>query len=179
MKFGPDYYNEVYETYEIPFNPTRARIMAALCKGRTLDLGSGTCQYSEFLPKDLVALDISKKALKKAPQRTFKMCACAERMPFKDEYFDSSFVSELLEHVDDDLVVLGEIKRILKPGGILIVSVPNVRVDPAESESHQREYTPTSLKKAISLFFSEVYFHAYSKSNAIDENRLVVSGVKN
>ena len=46
-------------------------------------------------------------------------------MTFKNNYFDKVILSEVLEHVTNDVEVLLKIKRILKPGGILIITVPN------------------------------------------------------
>ncbi len=45
-------------------------------------------------------------------------------LPFRDDSFDCVIASEILEHLHQDDVALDEIKRILKPGGILAVSVP-------------------------------------------------------
>ncbi len=47
------------------------------------------------------------------------------KLPFKDSYFDKIILTEVLEHVEDDLKVLKEIYRVLKKGGLLIITVPN------------------------------------------------------
>lgn len=46
-------------------------------------------------------------------------------MPFADASFDRIIVSEVLEHVPDDLSVLNELFRLLKPGGRLAATVPS------------------------------------------------------
>jgi predicted SAM-dependent methyltransferase len=48
-----------------------------------------------------------------------------ERLPFVDGAFDRVICTETLEHVDDDAVLARELVRVLKPGGILAVSVPD------------------------------------------------------
>ena len=48
-----------------------------------------------------------------------------ERLPFVDGAFDRVICTETLEHVDDDSVLARELVRVLKPGGILAVSVPD------------------------------------------------------
>jgi SAM-dependent methyltransferase len=45
-------------------------------------------------------------------------------LPFADLSFDRIIAAEILEHVPDDLGVLQELSRVLKPGGILAVTVP-------------------------------------------------------
>lgn len=46
-------------------------------------------------------------------------------IPFDDASFDAVFIIEVLEHVPNPFATLGEIHRVLRPGGTLIVSVPN------------------------------------------------------
>jgi ubiquinone/menaquinone biosynthesis C-methylase UbiE len=48
----------------------------------------------------------------------------ATRLPFSDNSFDKIICSEVLEHIPDYVGVLQEIKRVLKPDGILALSVP-------------------------------------------------------
>lgn len=50
--------------------------------------------------------------------------ANAARLPFADATFDKVVCSEVLEHLTDYHTVLAEIQRVLKPGGLLAVSVP-------------------------------------------------------
>jgi ubiquinone/menaquinone biosynthesis C-methylase UbiE len=46
-------------------------------------------------------------------------------LPYQDEEFDKVILSEVLEHLPDDVNALTEVKRVLKPGGILFITVPN------------------------------------------------------
>jgi SAM-dependent methyltransferase len=48
-----------------------------------------------------------------------------ERLPFPDHCFDAMISFEVLEHVDSEARALAEIDRVLKPGGDLVLSVPN------------------------------------------------------
>jgi ubiquinone/menaquinone biosynthesis C-methylase UbiE len=47
------------------------------------------------------------------------------RLPFPDDYFDGVILSEILEHIDDDVAGLREVYRVLKPGGVVAITVPN------------------------------------------------------
>lgn len=46
-------------------------------------------------------------------------------LPFPDDYFDGVILSEILEHIDDDVRGLREVYRVLKPGGVVAITVPN------------------------------------------------------
>jgi SAM-dependent methyltransferase len=50
----------------------------------------------------------------------------AQPLPYEDECFDLVTCSEVLEHVENYRAVLREIKRVLKPGGLMVVTTPNV-----------------------------------------------------
>jgi SAM-dependent methyltransferase len=46
-------------------------------------------------------------------------------LPFPDDTFDKIILSEVLEHLEDDVRGLREIVRVLKPGGLVAITVPN------------------------------------------------------
>ena len=48
----------------------------------------------------------------------------ALRLPFPDQAFDKIICAEVLEHLPDDLSAMAELARVLRPGGLLAVSVP-------------------------------------------------------
>lgn len=50
--------------------------------------------------------------------------ASALALPLADQSLDAVICSEVLEHIDDYRAVLGEILRVLRPGGLLCISVP-------------------------------------------------------
>ena len=114
----------------------------ALAPGqRVLDLGCGEGRHAitAWLNADVhvVGLDLSMRDLATARSRQddFKvqqsggrqlhfLCADGLALPFADATFDRVICSEMLEHVPDYRGVLREIRRVLKPGGLLAVSVP-------------------------------------------------------
>jgi len=62
-------------------------------------------------------------------------------LPFADASYDMIFASHVLEHVREDDVALGEISRILKPGGVAILPVPVVSPNTVEyPEANLREF---------------------------------------
>jgi SAM-dependent methyltransferase len=46
-------------------------------------------------------------------------------LPYPDDTFDGVILSEILEHIEDDVAGLKEIYRVLKPGGVVAITVPN------------------------------------------------------
>jgi SAM-dependent methyltransferase len=48
----------------------------------------------------------------------------ALRLPFPDDSFDRVIVSEVMEHIPDDHGLLAEMVRVLRPGGLIAVTVP-------------------------------------------------------
>lgn len=157
----------------------RIRAMVKLCRGRVLDAGCGKGQYAHLLG-DWVGIDYSIEGLKAA--RGDRVLADAEHLPFKDGCFDTVFASELLEHVVDDVKTVEEMKRLLRPDGILIVSTPNSVVRKeywsqwVPSESDRRKYTPDSFVKTLG---KNVTFHNYRRGCAIEEVWLVASIIVN
>jgi len=101
-------------------------------KGKLLDIGCGAGDFPEafnyYLPNlKITAIDLSKKAIEKAKKRNIKakfIVASAEKLPFKDNSFDVVTCFDVLEHVKSPEKMLGEIQRVLKPGGTLQSFVP-------------------------------------------------------
>jgi len=50
----------------------------------------------------------------------------SSKLPYKDNFFDAVIAGEIIEHIFDTDFFLEEIKRVLKPGGKLLVSTPNI-----------------------------------------------------
>jgi SAM-dependent methyltransferase len=66
-------------------------------------------------------------------------------LPFADATFDRIIASEVLEHIDDDTGAMGELARVLRPGGTLAVTVPSwlpEQVCWALSEEYHAPFVP-------------------------------------
>jgi SAM-dependent methyltransferase len=48
----------------------------------------------------------------------------ATRLPFPDDTFDRIIASEVMEHIPDDVAALEELMRVLRPGGVIAVTIP-------------------------------------------------------
>lgn len=87
--------------------------------------------------------------LQRATGRAYK--ADLTSLPFEDESFDAAVLAEVLEHIEDDQLALSEVHRVLRPGGVLALSVPaNPRLfGPSDVwAGHVRRYTRPKLIEA-------------------------------
>ena len=95
-----------------------------------LNLGSGTGRFDHHLPAGLnmVKLDINPKA------PGVQVLADAHRLPFGDTTFDIVYSVAVLEHVQRPWLVADEIRRVLKPGGHVVLELPFLNVIHAEHD---------------------------------------------
>jgi glycosyltransferase involved in cell wall biosynthesis/SAM-dependent methyltransferase len=98
---------------------------------RVIDLGCGMGFYLKAMGRlrrlRLVGLDLELPRLRKAGelQPAARVQANLEWLPFEEGSFDKVLLSEVLEHLVQDEAILRRILRLLKPGGLLAVSVPH------------------------------------------------------
>lgn len=72
-----------------------------------------------------------------------------QKLPFGDEEFDSVLLSDVLEHIPNPWQLIGEIRRILKPGGVLMMNVPFIYPLHEEPFDYYR-YTEHALRRLAS-----------------------------
>ena len=80
-------------------------------------------------------------------------------MPFADDSFDVAVSFETIEHVPDAAKAVAELRRVLRPGGRLVVSTPNSLRYRADNEFHAREYTPEEFRELLTPHFPDVRFY--------------------
>ena len=123
-----------------------------LLKGSLLDIGCGKMPYKEHLLKNAdissyTGLDIE-SALQYDKNVKPDFTWNGVTMPFEDTSFECAFGTEVLEHCPEPEVVLKEVYRILKPGGVFFFTVPflwNLHEVPHD----EYRYTPFSLKRHL------------------------------
>jgi SAM-dependent methyltransferase len=145
-----------------------ARVLDVGCSvGRLLSRVAGRgCEGVgvDILRRDL--LSARRHLLDRVPRPDFAQ-ADGGRLPFADAAFDFVACTETLEHVADAGVALQELARVLKPGGRLVVSVPDTlpelvayhiydlyRDDPF---GHRRIYTRGRIVSAVEAAGLRVY----------------------
>ena len=147
-----------------------------------LDLPCGRGFYLNMLRHvsncHLVGVDLDWSVLQQAQRTVGRLPrlqlgrADASALPWAANTFDAIILSELLEHVADDVAVLRECLRVLQPGGVIAITVPHANYpfawDPINKSleqlfgtrirrgplagiwaNHLRLYTPTQLRERV------------------------------
>lgn len=120
-------------------------------KGRLLDVGCGDMPYRDlFLPYVAEYVGIEHEAsfmLTSASTQSRKpdLYYDGKRLPFEDASFDSLLCNQVLEHTPEPGSLMAEMARVLKPGGVLLLSAPfSFRL---HEEPHDYfRYTPHGLR---------------------------------
>jgi len=119
-------------------------------KGDFLDVGCGKMPYKDLILEQngvekYIGLDIEQALVYDdniRPDYTWDGIT----MPFKNNSFDSIMATEVLEHCPDIDIIIGEIFRVLKPGGGFFFTIPYLW--PLHEVPHDEyRYTPFSLKR--------------------------------
>lgn len=121
-----------------------------------LDVGCGTGATTAFLGRGhrVVGCDLEPEALRLAATRGLErlVLARAERLPFREGSFDIVMALDVLEHHDDDSAVAAELARVVRPGGIVLVTVPALDIlwGPHDVISrHVRRYDRKQLVRVL------------------------------
>jgi SAM-dependent methyltransferase len=120
---------------------------------RVLNAGAGAGSFSLRLAEngfDVTSVDTSSAAVEVLRGRVTGEVTRADvtALPFADAAFDAAVLGEVLEHVEDDRGALEEVARVLRPGGVLAVSVPAdpKRFGPSDRwAGHVRRYARQEL----------------------------------
>jgi len=99
-----------------------------------LDVGCGNgLLLSQFLESndenEYCGIDFSEELIKRTKQKihdkAMLVCGDALKLPFKHSSFDIVTCTEVIEHVNGQMRLLQEIHRVLKPMGLLLITLPN------------------------------------------------------
>lgn len=123
---------------------------------RILDVGCGTGANLEMLAEfgETVGVDVAEEALAFCHARGLQnvRLSTAEQLPFEDESFDLVTAFDLVEHLDDDVAGLREMRRVLKREGRALLFVPAFMFlwgVQDEVSNHRRRYTANELQRAV------------------------------
>jgi len=108
-------------------------LLAHVPRGATvLDLGCGAGEFSAALAKtgaQPIAVDVAAEALRRAADRLpagdLRLWRAGEPLPVGDNAVDLVWAGEVIEHVADVAPWLSQVRRVLRPGGTLLLSTPH------------------------------------------------------
>lgn len=140
---------------------------------RVLDLGcrDGALTRAYAEGNELVGVDADREALEEAGKLGIEThwADLDAPLPFPDESFDVVVAGELLEHLRDPARLVEEAKRVLRPGGTFVASVPNayrfknrlrflLGHKPEDDPTHLQMFSPANVR-ALLTGFDEPQLH--------------------
>jgi len=125
--------------------PASARILDAGC-------GSGRNMLELARLGTATGIELSDESVALARKRDVGEVVAGSvlEMPFPDDSFDFAVSLDVIEHLEDDLAALRELRRVLAPGGTLLLTVPAYQwlwSHHDEINEHHRRYTRRSLQR--------------------------------
>jgi len=135
---------------------------------RLADLGCGCGRLLEELPPgfDGVGVDASETAVEFCRKRgvSASVGSLPAQVPFPDGTFDAVILADILEHVEDDEACARAAARLLRAGGVMIVTAPAY---PAlwsswdEIHGHRRRYTLGTLRQVLATTELDIELLSY------------------
>lgn len=145
-------------------------------KGNLLEVGCGEGRGIDWLLPAITsytAIDkiapVIEQLQKKYPQAKFLSGNIPPLSVFADNSFDSLVSFQVIEHIKDDRLFLKEINRVLKPGGIALITTPNRPYSLSRNPWHIREYTARELTDLAKTIFSHVTMKGIAGNDKVME----------
>src|SRR5205085_3286633 len=152
-----------------------ANFVADICRRvtdrrpRILDVGCGTGANLLMLSKygDAEGVDVSEDALAFCRERGLDKVrlGAGEELPYDDATFDLVTAFDVVEHMDNDLAGLKEMRRVLRPGGRVLLFVPTFMFLwglQDEVSNHRRRYRLPELRRVLEQAGFEVERTTYA-----------------
>lgn len=135
--------------------------------GKTLDVGCGTKPYAHLYRSDeYVGLEIGSVANRQAKKADHYYDG--KTFPFGDNSFDSAVANEVFEHVFNPDQFLSEISRVLRPGGMLLMTMPFVW-DEHEQPYDYARYSSFGIKSLL----QQHGFEVLEQRKSMDDIRVI------
>jgi SAM-dependent methyltransferase len=148
-------------------------------RGRVLDVGAGEAPWRDLMPDaEYFGVDVETAGefgMSHKPDITYYD---GRVLPFSDGNFDHVLLVEVLEHIPDPTAFLTELKRVLRPGGSVVMTVPwSARLHHLPHD--YARFTPYRLNDMLtSLGFGEVMVEERGNDIAVIANKLLVLTIR-
>ena len=149
--------NVIFQRHLVAYNEA-----AQIITGKTLEVGCGegygvailAPQATEYQAVDKFQTDLD-RYIADHPNVHFQQTSVPP-FPFQDNYFDSLVSFQVIEHIEEDEELVSEMYRVLKKGGKLVLTTPNIKMSLTRNPWHIREYTVSQLEKLMKKYFPKV-----------------------
>jgi ubiquinone/menaquinone biosynthesis C-methylase UbiE len=133
-----DYYEHLWEELPEDLRPPELALRTRLLQSeirpgdRVLDLGCGSGAFTALAAAagaaSVIGADVAEAALARArtahPELDFRLVGIGGPLPLDDVSADLVWCSEVIEHIADTAAWLSEVRRVLAPGGRLLLTTP-------------------------------------------------------
>lgn len=163
------YTTEIASDKIVSDNPIHQRLLQAYylaeeyVSGDLLEVGCGEGRGIDLLKervKSFTALDKIQGVIDDLQERYPEFKFMQDNIPpfskLGDNAYDVVISFQVIEHIKADRKYLEEIKRVLKPGGIALITTPNIKLTLTRNPWHIREYTAEQLTSLASSVFDTV-----------------------
>ncbi len=165
QKTNPERFDPSTESGRLIESEHRARYRwaARLVAGKTvLDVACGTGygleMYARAGAAKVTGVDVDPEAVEQATARHGEVATVRQGdlrdLPLEDDSFDVVTCFETIEHVEGPEAGIAELRRVLKPKGVLVISSPNPDVYVGGNEHHVHEFRPDELAEAVREHFA-------------------------
>jgi ubiquinone/menaquinone biosynthesis C-methylase UbiE len=189
---GYDRWAAIYDEEDNPLVSLESRFMPPLIGDvggkQVLDVGCGTGRHSIQLKKagaTVTAIDFSERMLECARVKDgaadicFRQHDLGTRFPFPDAGFDQVVCALVLDHIADLNLLFAEMKRVLKPGGRVVVSVMHPAIllrnsrarftDPKSGKVTYPESVPNQLSDYVNAALASGATLEHLSEHLVDE----------
>lgn len=175
-----------------------ADIFKRYARGRILDLGCGDGTHADIVYRlgqvEVYGIDPSDDIIRLAQSRypgiNFQ-AASAYNLPYEDNFFDFVYLIDVIEHLKEPAKMLAEVRRVLKPGGIVAIQTPNYpikrlydlynfvgknhwRHSLKDDPTHFSKFTALGLRRLCAKHFSVIEFRT---RNIFVEDKIKILGI--
>lgn len=132
---------------------------ASLIEGDVLEVGTGMGYGVEVLAPSaerFVTIDKYRSESLKSIANVEYVTMKVPPLDFDNAMFDNVVSFQVIEHIEEDVDFVGEVARVLKPGGQFILTTPNAPMSLTRNPWHVREYNADALYNLLSCSFSKI-----------------------
>ncbi len=110
--------------------------------------------------KTYTAIDKNEAVIARLKQQHKNLTLIASNVPpfpgIESDFYDTLITFQVIEHIEDDELFVDEIYRALKPGGVAVVTTPNLKMSLTRNPWHVREYTKEQLLALAGRKFTDM-----------------------